>query len=329
MSDETHTHSDAEQEQDGKKRDEIILTRVGKNPLIVNSRVMPAAGTFSYGEVYRDIVNVERLGAIVTHPISLSPRMPTSGTRVVPMQGGVLVHSGLPNPGLKQVLSRYRNLWLMLPVPVIVHLMASTPKDTGQAMALLAEEESVKAVELGFEDDMSWEVVEKLVKAATSETELPVLVRVSLSNALELAEAAVGAGAGAIVCAAPPRGTARDPLNGRLISGRVYGPLVKPIALHTTGTLVKRLRGVPIIGAGGIHTLQDARDYIDAGATAVQVDSVTWIAPKQLEYIARDLAGLTVTKETDALPDEWQEGMSSTTLRRRRAGHTMPSDSVQ
>jgi len=315
--------------QDEEKRGEIVLTREGKNPLIVYSRVMPAAGTFSYGEVYRDIVNVERLGAIVTHPISLAPRMPTNGTRVIPMQGGVLIHSGLPNLGLKQALSQYRNLWLMLPVPVIVHLMASTPKDMGQAMALLAEEESVKAVELGFEDDVSWEVVEKLVSTVTSKTELPVLVRVNLHNALELAEAAVGAGAGAIVCAAPPRGTARDPINGRLISGRVYGPLVKPMALHTVGVLAKRLRGAPIIGAGGIHTLQDARDYIDAGATAIQVDSVTWINPKQLEYIARDLAGLTITKETGALPDEWQEGMSSTTLRRRRAGYTKRSDSVQ
>lgn len=316
-------------EQLDKPREDILLTRADKNPLVVHSRVMPAAGTYSYGEVYRDIVNIEKLGAIVTHPVSLAPRTPAGGTRVIPVEGGVLMHTGLPNVGLREVLSLYRNLWLMIPVPVIVHLMATTTNAVRDAMAILSEEETVDAVELGLSDDTDWEMTERLVKAATAKTELPVLVRVNLQDTVEIAEVAADMGAGAIVCAAPPRGTARDPINGRLISGRIYGPLVKPLALNTVGLLAKKLRGVPIIGAGGIHTLQDARDFIEAGATAVQVDSVTWLKPKQLEYIARDLAGMTITKESDALADEWQEGMGSTTLRRRRGDKTTRSDSLK
>ncbi|MBZ0288517.1 MAG: hypothetical protein K8I30_12945, partial [Anaerolineae bacterium] len=75
---------------------------------------------------------------------------------------------------------------------------------------------------------------------------------------------------------------------------------------------------IPIIGAGGIHSPQDARDYLDAGARAVQVDSVTWVEPKMLEIIARDLGGLVVTREIGALPDEWYEGMSETTRQKRK-----------
>jgi dihydroorotate dehydrogenase len=75
---------------------------------------------------------------------------------------------------------------------------------------------------------------------------------------------------------------------------------------------------VPIIGAGGIHSPEDARDYLEAGARAVQVDSVTWVEPRMLEIIARDLGGLTVTRALDALGDEWYPGMSDHTMAQRR-----------
>lgn len=312
--------------QDDKPRDEIVLTRANKSQLIVHSRVMPAAGTFSYGEVYRDMINIERLGAIVTNPVSYTPRDPANGTRIVPLTGGAMLHTGLPNAGLKNVLKQYRNLWLMLPVPVILHLLATDVKSMQASMELIAQEDCIAAVELGLRDDISWEAAERLVKVAVSNSELPIMVRVGIQNVMDVSAAAADAGAGAIVCAAPPRGVVRDPINGRLIPGRIYGPLVKPIILNFVGLLARQHPDVPIIGAGGIHTFQDARDYIDAGAEAVQVDSVTWVKPKQLEYIARDLAGLTVTRETGALSDEWFAGMGSTTLRRRRAGDTQPHD---
>jgi dihydroorotate dehydrogenase (NAD+) catalytic subunit len=105
-----------------------------------------------------------------------------------------------------------------------------------------------------------------------------------------------------------------------LVSGRVYSPIIKPMVLRMVGQLMRRITDVPIIGAGGIHTLQDARDYLEAGAAAVQVDSITWIQPKMLEFIARDLGDKTVTRETGAFPDEWYEGMGETTRNKRRRG---------
>jgi dihydroorotate dehydrogenase (NAD+) catalytic subunit len=81
--------------------------------------------------------------------------------------------------------------------------------------------------------------------------------------------------------------------------------------LRLVGQLARRL-DVPIIGAGGIHSPQDGRDYIEAGARAVQVDTVTWVQPKMLEVIARDLGGLVITKAAGALPDEWHPGMGET-----------------
>ncbi|GAB4323487.1 MAG: dihydroorotate dehydrogenase [Phototrophicales bacterium] len=290
----------------------IQITRPGKNSLILETPVMPAAGTFGYGEVYRDLINIEKLGAIVTHPISYEPRTPTNDTRVIPLDAGVLIHTGLPNPGINKVLRQHRNLWTMLPLPIIVHLIADREDYVRKAAARLDEEACVDAIEIGLYDDITYREAAQMVTAAVSKTEKPLLVRLPLQDAYEIAEAVRDAGASSIVVSAPPRGTARDPKSGRLITGRIYGPIVKTMVLQVVERLAKRIQDVPIIGAGGIHSQQDARDYIDAGAVAVQVDSITWISPPELEYIARDLGGWIVTRQSGALPDEWHHGMGDT-----------------
>lgn len=295
----------------------IEITRPGKNSLILETPVMPAAGTFSYGEVYRDFINMDKLGAIVTHPISYEPRTPANGTRVVSLDAGVLIHTGLPNPGINKVLRQYRNLWTMLPLPIIVHLIADREDYVRKATARLDEEESVDAIELGLYDDITYREAEQMVSAAISKTEKPVLVRLPLQDAYEIAEAVANAGASSMVVSAPPRGTARDPKSGQLITGRIYGPIVKSMVLQVVERLANRIKDVPIIGAGGIHSQQDARDYIEAGAVAVQVDSVTWISPTELEYIARDLGGWIVTRQSGALPDEWHHGMGDTEKKKK------------
>lgn len=296
----------------------IEITRPGKNSLIVETPVMPAAGSAGFGDVYRDLVQFEKLGAFVTNPVTYAPRSPANGTRVVPLDAGALVHTGLPNPGLSKVLGEYRNLWNAMPMPVIMHIVATSLEHVRKSASRIDAENAVDAIELGLNDDCTWKDAEQLVKGAVGNTEKPVLARLPLLDAFELAEAALEGGAAALVVAAPPRGTARDPVSGRLVSGRVYGPLVKPMALRVVGQLAGRLGDeIPIIGAGGIHSQQDARDFIEAGARAIQVDTLTWIQPKMLEYIARDLGGLVITRASGALADEWHPGMGDTERKAR------------
>jgi len=289
----------------------VEITRVGKTSLILETPVMNAAGTFGFGATYKEIVNIEKLGAMVTNPISYEPRRAARGTRVIPLDSAILLHTGLPNAGLNKVLRQERNLWAVLPVPVIVHLIATTDDQVRKAIARLDEEETVNAVELGLRDDMTWQEASRLVNAAVTKTEKPVLVRLPMGDAFEIAEPVADAGASTLVIAAPPRGTARDPRTGKLVSGRIYGPVVKPMVLNMVGQIARRI-DIPIIGAGGIHTPQDARDYLEAGAVAVQVDSVIWRSPPELEVIARDLGGYIVTRASDAFPDEWHRGMGDT-----------------
>src|SRR3990172_6552964 len=89
----------------------VEITRPDKHTLMIDTPVMPAAGTFGFGDAYRGIIQVEKLRAIVTNPVSYKPWHPASGTRVIPLDAGVLVHTGLPNPGISKVLSHNRAAW--------------------------------------------------------------------------------------------------------------------------------------------------------------------------------------------------------------------------
>lgn len=296
----------------------ICITRPGKNALYVSSPVMPAAGTFGFGNVYRSLLDYDTLGAIVTNPVTYQPWSPAAGQRVVALDAGVLMHTGLPNVGLKKVIREFGQVWGSLPCPVIVHLVATNVDDVRKSAEMLDHVESVAAIELGLPDDISWEDAQTFTKAAVrGALEKPVIVRLPLGDAFEIAQSVAEAGAGALVIAAPPRGTARDKSSGQLVQGRIYGPLIKPIALHMVQVLHERLPDVPIIGAGGIHSIDDARDYLEVGVVAVQVDAATWVQPNLLERIARDLAGRLVTRMSDAYPDEWHADMGDTEFRDR------------
>jgi dihydroorotate dehydrogenase (NAD+) catalytic subunit len=304
----------------------IDITRHGKNTLTVQSPVMGAAGMMGYGSAYANFLNLDMLGAFVTNPITYQEWSPARSTRVVPLDAGVLVHTGLPNPGVKKIIKEQRQVWAALPIPLIVHLVGTTADDVRRAIAMLDEIDAVAAIELGLNDDIAPKDAEELVSVAVKNTEKPLLTRLPLFQVFELAERCADAGAGALVVAAPPRGTARDPRTGRLVSGRIYGPLVKPQVLRIVGVLCQQLTDIPVIGAGGIHTPQDARDYLDAGATAVQVDAVIWIKPRMLERIARDLSGKLVTKATDAFADEWHPDMGDTELQERQRPNPVGDD---
>ena len=304
----------------------IEITRPGKYSLIVSTPVMPAAGTLGFADNFKGLIDYENLGALVTNPVTIEPWNPVSGTRMIPLDAGILLHTGLPNPGLSKVISRYRKTWANLTIPVILHLVGTNVRQIEQAGRMLDEVDEVAAVELGLSDDLNEADALDMVKAA-AKMEKPLLVRLPFYECYQLALPVAEAGADALVLTAAPRGTARDQLAGRLVSGRIYGPLIKPLVLRMVGRLRREIpQDIPIIGCGGIHSPQDARDYIDAGAIAVQVDTATWAQPKMLERVARDLGGWIATRHKDALLDEWNPDMGHTEAMQRRA--SPPADNA-
>ncbi len=289
----------------------MIELSKGKQPLQLANPVLAASGTVGFAGEYGKLIDLSKLGAIVTNPVTLKPRHAAVGTRVVPLDSGVLIHTGYPNPGINRVIRTYAPAWKTSACPVIVHLAATSPDDIGKCILALEGVEGVAAIEIGLSDDATVRDVRLIVSNALEHTDLAILLRIPLSNGGALAVAAQEAGAGAVVIAAPPRGTARDPISGQMIGGRVFGPWVKSLALRAVGHAAS-LVTIPIIGTGGIHNPDDAREMIAAGARAVQVDSITWVQPEMTEIIARSLGGLELTRAAGAFSDEWRPGIGET-----------------
>lgn len=210
------------------------------------------------------------LGAFVTNPLSLRSRRPTRHPALVDYPGGFLLHSGLPNPGLDAALKRYARKWRDSPLPVIPHLMADRPEETARMTRQLENIENVLAVEFGFAPGLSDDILRYALEMSLGE--VPILVNLPHEQVLSLGPRLIQAGAAAISLAAP-RGALFK--NGKLTSGRLYGPANLPRSLEIVYTAARL--GMPVIGAGGLYSLDDAQAMLQAGAFAVQFDTALWL----------------------------------------------------
>lgn len=243
---------------------------MAKYDLSFHPPVMNAAGMLGFAPDLRRPVDWSSLGAFVTNPISLSRRTPAQERSCLDFPGGFLLHTGYPNPGFRAALRRYAARWGRSTLPVIVHLLAQGSAEISSFVQALERVEGVAGVELGLPPEVEKDAALDWLRLASGE--LATIVRVPLERALELAPALVEAGAAAVSLGAR-RGALPNPA-GRLVEGRLYGPGIYPTALHTVHRL-SRL-GIPVIGAGGIYSQTQANAMLEAGAMAVQLDSVLW-----------------------------------------------------
>ena len=241
-----------------------------KFDLAFDPPLMNAAGSLGFAPDRRGPIALERLGAFVTNPVSLRPRTPAQGARLLPFRGGFMLHSGHPNPGLRRVVQRHAARWARSPLPVVVHLLAENPADVRSMVVRLEAVEGVGGIELGLPPGCDPATMLALLSAAQGE--LPLIVRLPLEQAGPLAMALAGSGVAALSLAAP-RGALPGP-GGGLAHGRLYGPAVLPIALNAVGAAC--LGGLPVIGAGGVFQPGDVGAMFAAGAAAVQLDVVLW-----------------------------------------------------
>ena len=245
-----------------------------KRDLSFRTPLMNAAGTLGFAPEPRAPVDWDELGTFVTNPVSMRPRAPVANPESLAYPGGFLLHTGLPNPGFPAVLKKFAPRWAVSKLPVIVSLMADRPEETSRMVQRLEGLENVAAIELGFAPLLADEIILMAVEMALGE--LPLIVSLPWEQVLGLGPRAMQAGAIAISLSAP-RGTlplADGPSGARLISGRLYGPGLFAQALDLVQNAARL--GLPVIGAGGVYSRENAGAMLAAGAMAVQLDSTLW-----------------------------------------------------
>lgn len=252
-----------------------------KHGLLLNNPLLNAAGTLGFAQESGRLVALRALGGFITNPLTYRARTAAHTPNALVLPEGVLVHTGLPNPGVAAALRRWDRDWRRLSAPVIVHLAATTAAETARCLEMLERTNGVAGIELGVRDDVSAGELAQLVRAALGAQ--PLLVRLPQAQAVALAPVAAKAGAEALVIAAPPR--AAVPSGERTIAGRHYGPSTFPAALEALEAVAALGLGLPLIGAGGVYSAAQAREMLAAGAVAVQLDAVLWTQPHKLGEI--------------------------------------------
>ena len=238
---------------------------------------MNAAGSLGFAPDPRAGIHFDArnaFGAFVTNPISLRSRLPTAQPALIEFPGGFLLHSGLPNPGLSAVLKKHGARWNRADIPIIVNLMADRPEETMRMVQMLEGIENVMAVELGFAPLLSDDIF--LLNLEMCLGELPLIFSLPAEQVLSLGPRLMQDGAAAISISSP-RGALMNDKN-KLTTGRLYGQSLFPRSLDIVHSAA--MIGIPIIGAGGVWTEEDAADMLSAGAMAVEMDASFWV-PKE------------------------------------------------
>jgi len=272
----------------------VNLAPKNSRGLLLANPVMTASGTFGYGTEYGDLVDIQKLGAIVCKGTTLEPRPGNPQPRVTETASGVLNAIGFQNVGVAALIAEKAPVWAGWRVPVIVNITANTIEQFGQLAALLNNVKGVSGIEVniscpnlksgGMEFGLEPEAAAQVTAAVKKATSLPVIVKLSPNThrVVEIAAAVAGAGADALTLINTLKGMAidiysRQPVLGNLTGG-LSGPAIKPVALRMVYEVAGTVQ-IPIIGCGGIAAGNDAIEFIMAGATAVQVGTATFANP--------------------------------------------------
>ena len=278
----------------------MLNTRVQIAPrhprgLALANPVMTASGTFGYGVEYSELVDIQRLGAIVCKGVTLKPRKGNPQPRLIETKYGVLNSVGLENIGVDALIRDKAPLWADLRVPVIVNIAGETVDEYAQVAARLEGTAGISGIELniscpnipagGMEFGLTPQGAAGVTAAVKAVTTLPLIVKLApnVSDIKGIALAVEEAGADALCVMNSVKAMAIDINEGKPslgnITGGLSGPAIKPIALYMVYE-VARVAGIPVIGCGGITSAADALEFIMAGATAIEVGTANLTSPR-------------------------------------------------
>ena len=276
--------------------------------LTLQNPIMPASGTFS--EDLADVMDLHGLGAHVTKTITQEKRGGNPTPRVCEVRGSMLNSIGIPSKGVEHFIANVIPFYHRYDVPLVVSISANN----ADQFARICEQVSVAGV-AAIEVNISCPNIEEDGKAFAmrpasthavmtklrAATDLPLWAKLSpnTGETIEVAQAAQDAGADALVVANTLLAMAidihtRKPKLGNLMGG-LSGPSLKPITLRMAYQCAKAV-DIPVIGCGGISTVEDVIEYLIAGAAAVQVGTATFIKPDTMLTIIEGLRAYMVAQ---------------------------------
>lgn len=287
--------------------------KVNLNGLNLKNPIMTASGTYGYNDEYDDFIDVSRLGAVITKAISLKPRAGNKHIRIMETKAGMINSIGLENVGIEKFLSEKLPVLQQKNINFVINIAGSTLNEY-EELAKICELNAIKAIELnvscpnvksgclefGTDEKFLYELVSrvrnvyngflivKLTPNVTSIERIGIAAQKAGANAVSAINTIKGSSIKINLNSNSKKGEDRCSFQKAIISGGYSGVGIKPVAINAILRLSNVL-DIPIIGIGGILTLEDVLEFFAAGAEAVQIGTANFTHPETAEKIIIEL----------------------------------------
>ncbi len=272
--------------------------KLGRLPL--KNPVLVASGTFGYVREMAGFVQLHRLGGVIPKTVTRHPRAGNATPRTVETASGLLNAIGLDNDGIDHFRTHHLPYLRSVGTAVIANVAGEDEDDFVEMARSLGEEPGLAAIELniscpnvsrGLDLGIDPHAVERLIRNVRHACPLPIIAKLTpnVTDIAAIAQSASDGGADAVSLVNTFRGMAirwrsRKPILANDIGG-LSGPAIKPLALRAVWEVSKALPDLPIIGVGGIASVDDALEFLVAGASAIQVGTATFADPGASERL--------------------------------------------
>jgi dihydroorotate dehydrogenase (NAD+) catalytic subunit len=272
------------------------------------SPVLVASGTFGTGVEMSQLVELRKVGGIVTKSVTPQPVRGMPTPRMVETPSGMLNAIGLQNPGVEAFVEKDGSFIAQAGVPVIVSIAGKSVQEYAEVAVRVSKIPGVA----GIEANISCPNVERrnqvfacdpqaageVIGTVTRMTHLPVFAKLTadVTDVVEVAESCVRAGAHGLSLINTLLGMAIDveTFRPRLggTTGGLSGPAIRAVAVRCVFQVARALPELPIMGIGGIDDADSAIEFLLAGATAVQVGTANFYNPQAAVEIAEGIGGV-------------------------------------
>ncbi len=289
----------------------MVDTSVNLSGLVLDNPIIPASGTFGFGQEYKDFYDINILGSISFKGTTVDMRFGNMQPRIAECTAGLINSVGLQNPGLEKVISEeLPNLAKIYHKKVIANISGFSIDEYVKCAEAMNEVDMVGIIEVnvscpnvhngGMAYGVCPESVSEVTKAVKKVTSKPVYIKLSpnVTDITEIAKACEYSGADGISMINTLLGMRIDirkkaPVIANKMGG-FSGPAIFPIALRMVYQVANAVK-IPIIGMGGINSTSDVIEMMMAGATAVQIGAANLVNP----FICKEII--------DSLPPKMQE----------------------
>ncbi|MBL8814723.1 MAG: dihydroorotate dehydrogenase [Planctomyces sp.] len=263
------------------------------NRLHLQNPILVASGTFGYAKEMTAFVNFPAIGGIIPKTVTPQPRPGNPTPRTVETASGMLNSIGLDNDGFDLFLTDKLPYLLSLGTSVIVNIAAKSTEEFRLMAERLNDFPGIAAVELniscpnvsgGVDFGTNPEQAAQVVRTVRESCGIPVIAKLTpnVTSVVPVAQAVADAGCDAVSLVNTFQGMAvnwkkQRPVLGNILGG-LSGPAIKPLALRIVYQVAQAV-DVPIIGIGGIQSIDDVMEFLVTGASAVQVGTANFYNP--------------------------------------------------